>query len=58
MLAPFVTWFAQARLANPQFTEPMAGLPRSTGAGAIRAPIHSLKSSTETCLIGVTRNRI
>jgi len=35
MLAPFVTWIAQSRHANPRVTEPMAGVPRSTGAGAL-----------------------
>jgi hypothetical protein len=35
MLAPFVTWIAQARHANPRFTEPMAGPPPSIGAGVL-----------------------
>ena len=32
MLAPFVTWIAQALHANPRFTQSMAGLPRGAGA--------------------------
>jgi hypothetical protein len=35
MLAPFVTWIARARHANPRFTQSMAGLPRFAGAGAL-----------------------
>jgi hypothetical protein len=35
MLAPFVTRIAQARHANPRFTQSMAGLPRFAGTGAL-----------------------
>jgi len=35
MLAPFVTRIAQARHANPRFTQSMAGMPRFARAGAL-----------------------